>query len=115
MVCFPPNFQRNQVAVHIDLRKHTECVTMRASMPEASEAAVPEHSLGPAATATPATAVTEALATLEPQPRQVTDIMRSIPWLHCLRLVLQGTELLWLLVLCFPVECLVEIDCDQMA
>lgn len=36
------------------------------------------------------------------------------PWLHCLQLVLQGTGLLWLLVLCFPGECLVEIDCDQM-
>lgn len=41
--------------------------------------------------------------------------MWSIPWLHCLQLVLQGTGLLWLLVLCFPGECLVEIDCDQMA
>lgn len=38
-----------------------------------------------------------------------------IPLLHCLQPALQGTGLLWLLILYFLEECPVETDCDQMA
>lgn len=49
------------------------------------------------------------------QERQCLRLMNLVPWLHCLQLASQGTELLWLLILYFLEECLAEIDCDQMA